>query len=275
MPMRKNFVKMHGLGNDFAIFDGRTDGFDLSPDQIRAYGHRNTGIGFDQMVIIRPATDPATAAYLKIYNADGSEVGACGNATRCVGALLMAALKKNDLSVETQAGQLKVWNKDGKISVDMGAAKLGWQDIPLSQDTDTLSLPLEEGTLKNPTAVSMGNPHAVFFVEDVAAVPLDTLGPKIEHHKRFPQKTNVEIVQILAKDKIRMRVWERGTGITLACGTGACAAVVAAVRRGLTDRKVTVILDGGELEIEWREEDGHVLMTGDVALAYRGELDFQ
>lgn len=264
--MKKTFLKMHGLGNDFAIFDGRADGFALTGGQIRALGNRRTGIGFDQAVIIGKGN------FLKIYNADGSEVGACGNATRCVAAILMEATGASEITLETKAGKLQAWRAGGKIAVDMGPARLEWQDIPLNAPQDTLSLPLTEGGLKNPVAVSMGNPHAVFFVDKAEAVPLEALGPKIEHHPLFPERANVEVAEVLAKDKIRMRVWERGAGITQACGTGACAVAVAGVRRNLTGRKVAVILDGGTLEIEWRESDGHVLMTGEVATSYKGEV---
>jgi diaminopimelate epimerase len=271
--MKKSFVKMHGLGNDFAIFDGRKDGFSLSPKQIRALGDRRTGIGFDQTVVIAAPKSAGTAAFLKIYNADGGEVGACGNATRCIAALLMDEAKKDKVAIETKAGKLSAWYSGDKVTVDMGKALLEWQDIPLSRASDTLSLPVTKGSLKQPVAVNMGNPHAVFFVDNAEAIALETFGPKVEHHPLFPERVNVEVAEVLSKKKIRMRVWERGAGITLACGTGACAAAVAGVRRGLTDRKVAVILDGGTLDIEWRESDGHVLMTGDVALAYRGEVE--
>jgi diaminopimelate epimerase len=270
--MKKSFVKMHGLGNDFAIFDGRKDGFTLTPKQIRALGSRGTGIGFDQTVIIGLPKNPASDAFLRIYNADGSEVGACGNATRCIAALLMDEKKKDKVVLETKADRLMAWRAGDKVTVDMGKARLDWKDIPLSREADTLSLPVTKGNLKQPVAVSMGNPHAVFFVDSVEAVALQTLGPKIEHHPLFPERTNVEAAEILSRKKIRMRVWERGTGITQACGTGACAVAVAAVRRGLTDRKVEIVLDGGSLHIEWRESDGHVLMTGAVATAFTGEV---
>jgi diaminopimelate epimerase len=269
--MKRKFVKMHGLGNDFAIFDGRADGFALSAGQILALSNRRTGIGFDQVVVLSAATSPETDAFARIYNQDGQEIP-CGNATRCIAALLMQDLKKETLVLETIFGRLHCWQAEQGIGVDMGPARLGWQDIPLSREENTLSLPVAEGILKNPVGVSVGNPHAVFFVEDAECVPLDILGPKIEHHPLFPERANVEVAQVLSPDKIRMRVWERGTGITMACGTGACATAVAGVRRGLTARKVTICLDGGDLAIEWRESDGHVLMIGPATTVYMGEV---
>jgi len=270
--MKKTFVKMNGLGNDFAIFDGRADGFDLSEKQIVAFGNRRTGIGYDQVVVIFPPKTPQTDAYVRIYNCLDAREIPCGNATRCIAKLLMDDLKKADIVIENKFGLLICKKAGEKITVDMGKAKLEWHEIPLSREQDTLSLSISEGG-KHPVAVNMGNPHAVFFVDDVSEVPLAAVGPIIEHDASFPERTNVEFAQVLSRSKIRMRVWERGTGITDACGTGACATAVAGVRRGITDRKVEIILDGGTLDIEWRESDGHVLMTGDVATAYHGEID--
>lgn len=271
--MKIKFIKMHGLGNDFAIFDGRGGSLDIPLEKIRRWGDRRTGIGFDQLAVIDPAKTAEADCSFRIYNADGGEVGACGNVTRCIAWLLMNEIGKDTVVMETKAGRLEVFKSGDKVQVDMGQAILDWKNIPLKQEESTLSLSIAEGVLSNPVAVSMGNPHAVFFVEDVSSVPLETLGPKIEHHPLFPERTNVEAAQVLSKDKIRMRVWERGVGITQACGTGACAVAVAGVRRGLTDRKVSVILDGGTLDIEWRESDNHVLMTGPVAEVYRGEIE--
>ncbi len=271
--MAKNFIKMHGLGNDFAIFDSRKESLHFSPDQIRKLANRHFGIGFDQMVVIDTPKSPESDVFLRIYNADGSEVGACGNATRCVGKLLMAELKKPEIVLETSAARLTAKMAGDLVCVDMSKAKLRHEEIPLSNEEKTESLPINEGVLKYPVAVNMGNPHAVFFVDDVAMVPLEFLGPKIESHPLFPEHTNVEIAQVLSPTKIRMRVWERGAGITQACGTGACATAVAGVRRGLTERKVTIVLDGGTLDIEWRESDGHVLMTGDAVEVYRGTVE--
>lgn len=264
---------MHGLGNDFAIFDARQGRLEMEPDKIRALGDRRTGIGFDQMVIIDPPRTAGTDAFLRIYNADGGEVGACGNATRCVVKLLAEEKGGEAVVLETRAGKLEGWQSGSRITVDMGPAGLDWKQIPLSREEDTLSLSLDIGNLKNPAAVSMGNPHAVFFVRDVSSVALDAVGPQIEHHPLFPDRVNVEVAEVISPERIRMRVWERGAGITRACGTGACAVAVAGVRKGLVGRKVTVALDGGDLQIEWRETDGHVLMTGDAAEVFRGEVE--
>jgi diaminopimelate epimerase len=271
--MTKSFIKMHGLGNDFAIFDGRKQRIHIPAEKIRALANRQTGIGFDQMVIIDPPQSPGTDVFLRIYNADGGEVGACGNASRCIGKLLIDELKKPEVVMETVADKLTAKATGGKITVDMGNVNLEWKQIPLSREEKTESLSISEGILKQPVAVNVGNPHAVFFVDDVATIPLETLGPRIEHHSLFPARTNVEVAQVLSPTKIRMRVWERGAGITQACGTGACAVAVAGVRRGLTQRKATIVLDGGELEIEWRESDNRVLMTGDAVEVYRGTAD--
>ena len=271
--MAKTFIKMHGLGNDFAIFDGRSQKSDMTPGKIRSLADRQTGIGFDQMVIIEPAKSTDTDVFLRIYNADGSEVGACGNASRCVAKLLIFELKRPEVVMETKAAKLKAHMSGGKVTVDMGEVHLKWQEIPLSHEEHVNFIPINVGELKQPSAVNVGNPHAVFFVKEVNKIPLETLGPQIEHHPLFPERTNVEVAEILSPSRIRMKVWERGVGITQACGTGACAVAVAGVRRGLTGRQVTVVLDGGELDIEWRESDNHVLMTGDAVEVYRGEVD--
>lgn len=271
--MTIKFVKMHGLGNDFAIFDARRVPVSLPAGRILALADRHRGIGFDQMAIMDPPRTSGTATYFRIYNADGTEVAACGNVTRCIGKLLMKELGKSALALETVAGVLNVWRAEGAIGVDMGPPRLDWQDMPLARAQDTLSLDISVKSLANPVAVSMGNPHAVFFVPDAESVPLDILGPEIENHPLFPERVNVEVATVQAPDKIRMRVWERGTGLTQACGTGACATLVAAVRRGLVPgRKAAVVLDGGTLDIEWRESDGHVLMLGDAVAVYHGVL---
>ena len=272
--MKKTFVKMHGLGNDFAIFDGRKGQPIFWPaEKIRALGDRNTGVGFDQMVIIDPPKSPEAEVFMRIFNADGGEVGACGNATRCVGHLLMQETGKDMAVMQTVAGLLKAARAPkNAVTVDMGPARLKWQEIPLNNEEDTLSMNLTIGVLKNPVAVNVGNPHAVFFLQTLDDLPLEKLGPLVETHHMFPERTNVEAVEVLNRKRIRMQVWERGVGITRACGTGACAAVVAAVRRDLTDREVTVELAGGLLDINWREGDGHVLMTGAVAEVYRADL---
>ncbi len=266
--MQLSFRKMHGLGNDFVIIDGRTQGVRLSGDQIRALGDRRRGVGFDQLVILEPP-QKTDGVFMRIYNPDGSEAGACGNATRCVADLVLKERGGKSCTVETISGILECTHTENDlITVDMGVPGLEWGEIPLSKQCDTLHLPLDG----DPVAVSMGNPHCVHFCEDVRDVYVDKLGPKVEHNPLFPERTNVEYVSIQGKDHLRMRVWERGAGITEACGTGACASAVAAIRRGLTGRKVRVTLDGGDLMIEWREADSHVLMTGPIAYSFEGTI---
>jgi diaminopimelate epimerase len=266
------FIKMHGLGNDFVVLDGRAAPIALSDAQIRAIADRRTGVGFDQMIVIEPPKNGADA-YMRILNADGGEVEACGNATRCVASWLSEEAHRPALSIETVVGTLLTnVNADGTVTVDMGEARLGWDEIPLARAMDTLTVMAGVAPLTEATCVNVGNPHAVYFVDDVESVPMAEIGPRIEHDPLFPQRINVEAVQILSPTKMRMRVWERGVGITRACGTGACASLVAAVRRGLSERKAGVILDGGTLTIEWTG-DGRVLMTGPVAISYRGELE--
>lgn len=266
--MKLSFRKMHGLGNDFVVLDGRTAPVRLSDDQIRAIGDRRRGVGFDQLVVLEPA-QKSDGVFMRIYNPDGSEAGACGNATRCVADLIMKEKGVRNCTVETIAGILEcTYLENGLITVDMGVPGVEWNQIPLSKQCDTLHLPLEG----DPVAVSMGNPHCVHFCEEVQSIAVDKLGSKAEHDPLFPERTNVEYVSMLGKDHLRMRVWERGAGITQACGTGACASAVAAVRRGLTGRNVRVTLDGGDLFIEWREKDSHVLMTGPVAYSFEGVI---
>ncbi|UEM05349.1 diaminopimelate epimerase [Skermanella rosea] len=266
------FLKMHGLGNDFVVIDARGTDLSLNEAQARAIADRRTGVGCDQFIVIEPPRTPGATAFMRIRNPDGSEAGACGNATRCVAHLLMRETGQSSAVVETIAGLLpSTIAEDGMVTVDMGPARLDWSDIPLAGPADTLRLDVSEGGYAGPVAVSMGNPHAVFFVDDVAAVPLESVGPRLEHHPAFPRKANIEFAQVLSPTRIRMRVWERSAGITRACGSGACAVQVAAVRRGLTERRAEVMLDGGSLVIEWRE-DGHVLMTGPVTLSFTGHL---
>ncbi len=263
------FIKMDGLGNDFMIIDGRTQPVNLTAAQIAKFGNRKTGVGFDQLFII--TTTQNADAKMLIYNADGSPAGACGNGTRCIAKLLFSQGAKAPLKLEAPDGKILTAYEGDLITVDMGRPALDWQNIPLSKDCDTLKLPLSIDGLKEPVAVSMGNPHAVFFVDDIASVDPAVTGPKVESDKLFPQKTNVEFAQVLADDKIRMRVWERGAGITMACGSGACATLVAAARRALIKgNKAQIIMDGGILTIEWRAEDKHVLMTGPTNMAFEG-----
>lgn len=270
--MMRSFLKMHGLGNDFVVFDARRVPLDLPVAAVRAVADRRTGVGCDQLIVIEAPRTLGTAAFMRIRNADGSEVSACGNASRCVAALLMTEAASDHVALETKAGRLEArLTTDGRVSVDMGPARLDWREIPLAQPADTLSLDIAHGPLSAPVAVSMGNPHAVFFVPDVEVIPLAELGPVLERHPLFPERTNVEIVQVLAPGRLRMRVWERGAGITRACGTGACATLVAAARRGLSGRSAQVVLDGGVLDIDWAS-DGHIFMTGPVATSFSGTL---
>ena len=270
------FTKMHGLGNDFVVIDARARGLTLSDAQVRAVADRHTGVGCDQLIVIEQPQNSLADVFMRIRNADGSEVGACGNATRCVAAVLMDEKSARHAVIETAAGLLDAEAVDSagarRISVDMGEARLDWREIPLREACDTLHVPLALGSLSDPVATNMGNPHATFFVPDAAAIDLPALGPRLEHHPMFPERANIGVAQILSNEKLRLRVWERGAGITLACGSGACAAAVAASRRGLTRRKVEIVLDGGPLEIEWLP-DNHVLMTGPVAISFAGTLD--
>ena len=267
------FLKMHGLGNDFVVFDARRRALDLTTDQVRAIADRHTGVGCDQLIIMEPPRNGAADVFMRIRNADGSEVEACGNATRCVASVVMKERGADAVVIETVVGLLHAAaGGNGLITVDMGPVRLDWRDIPLAKAMDTLHMGIEEGPLRDPAGVNVGNPHAVFFVDDVESIPLETVGPRVEHHPLFPARINVEAVQVLSPTRLRMRVWERGTGITRACGTGACATLVAAHRRGLAERAAEVILDGGTLRIEWNDE-GHVMMSGPAASSFAGTLD--
>lgn len=266
------FLKMHGLGNDFVVLDGRLPGPVLAATDYRAVGDRRRGVGYDQFLTIEAPKDGGDA-FMRIHNPDGTEASACGNGTRCVADLVMEELKTNRIDLETVSGTLACERiEGGRITVDMGPARLEAAAIPLSVETDTLSVEIPNAPYSGACCVNMGNPHAVFFVDDVEAVTLAEIGPKLELHSIFPNRANIEFAEIRGPELIRMRVWERGAGITAACGTGACAVLVAAARKGLTRRKADVELDGGKLSIEWRE-DGHVLMTGPVATSFRGTLD--
>lgn len=266
--MSLEFTKMHGLGNDFVVCD-MPDGFDTA--MAKKIADRRFGVGCDQLMVREPARSKDTDMFLRIYNADGSEAQACGNGTRCVAHQWMTAHGKDECVIETVAGLLRCrMAEDDMVTVDMGAPRLEWQDIPLAEEKNTLHLGIIGGDLTDPVAVNMGNPHTVFFVEHVERVDIAGLGPQVERHVLFPERTNVEFAQVLADDKIRLRVWERGAGVTQACGSGACATMVAAVRRGLTGRTAEIVLDGGSLHLEWRAEDNHVLMTGPVAYVFDG-----
>ena len=269
--MDVSFAKMHGLGNDFVVFDERAGPVGITPTRAAALADRHTGIGCDQVICLGRAA--GAAAHMRIYNRDGSEAEACGNAARCVADLLYRVGDPNRLVIRTAGGDLAAEVlEDGRVAVDMGAPRLGWAEVPLAAAGDTLHVKMSAGGLADPAACSMGNPHATFFSRDVAGVPLAALGPGLEHHALFPQRANIGVVQVLAPDRLRLRVWERGAGLTRACGSGACAAVVNAARRGFSERACTVVLDGGELEVVWRE-DGRVVMTGGSVLAFRGQVD--
>lgn len=272
------FRKMHGLGNDFVILDARAADLPLTPERIAAIGDRRRGVGFDQLIVLEPGAE-GQDAFMRIANPDGSASGACGNATRCVAHLLMAESGRDRAVIRTVAGELRATaREDGLVEVDMGAPLLGWRDVPLAREMDTLHLPLarpgfEHAGVADPAACSMGNPHATFFVPDLAAIDAEALGPALEHDPLFPERANIGFAEVLAPDRILLTVWERGAGLTLACGSGACATLVNAHRRGLSGREATVTLPGGDLRIAWRESDGHVLMTGPVATAFQGTLE--
>jgi diaminopimelate epimerase len=270
--MQIPFMKMHGAGNDFVILDGRTRALPLTPAQVRLVADRRLGIGCDQLITLEPGRDAADV-FMRIHNPDGSEAGACGNATRCVAQLVGRELGREHVTIRTISGNLlSALHADGSVTVDLGAPRLAWEQVPLAQAADTLHLPLAEGEFANPAACSMGNPHATFFVADIATTPVQTLGPRFETDALFPDRANIGFAQILSPAAIRLRVWERGAGLTLACGSGACAALVNAARRGLTGRRAEMIVDGGRLFIEWREADGHVLMTGPAETSFTGTI---
>lgn len=262
------FIKMNGLGNDFVVIDGRDKSIEISLAQAQAIADRRRGIGCDQIILLEKS-DARADIKMRIRNSDGGEVEACGNASRCIAKLIMDEKGLNHAKIDTLSGILVATKIDDNIRIDMGPAFLEWQDIPLSKPMDTLSLNIVEGPLKNPVAVGVGNPHAVFFVNDLNTIDLEKIGPIIEHHSFYPNRTNVSVAEVLNPNKIRARVWERGAGLTLACGTGACATLIAAVRRGLTERKAIIELDGGPLEIEW-SEDNHVFMSGTAEINFTG-----
>src|SRR6478752_866427 len=269
------FRKMNGLGNDFVVLDLRMRALDLGPSNIRAIADRKNGIGCDQVIALQPSAD--ADAFMRIWNADGGEVGACGNAARCVAALLVAERGSPHVSIETESGMLAATvAKDGRVTIDMGIPRFAWNEIPLSQpfdDTRAVELPQFSGLgLGAASMVNVGNPHCIFFVQNIEAHDLARFGPALEHDPLFPERANISLAQVTGPSSLRLRTWERGAGLTRACGTAACAAAVVAVRRGLTGRVVTVALPGGDLVIDWREDDDHILMTGPFALDYEGTL---
>ncbi|MBC6983176.1 diaminopimelate epimerase [Caulobacter sp. 17J80-11] len=275
--MSRPFLKMNGLGNAFVVVEARDAAFQPTPEQVRAWADRaRGGPGFDQLIAIEKS-DRADA-FMRVWNADGSLVETCGNALRCVGWLLMEASGRDEASIDTLGGLTRATRAgDKRVAVDMGEPRLRWDEVPLAEEMDTRNIELQVGPIDNPHlhtpgAVSMGNPHVVFFVADAETAPVREAGSLIEHHPLFPEGVNVGFAQAKGRDRIRLKVWERGAGLTQACGTGACAALVASHRRGLVDRKATMELDGGELEVEWRETDNRVIMTGPVALEGTGTL---
>ncbi|MES2035499.1 MAG: diaminopimelate epimerase [Pseudomonadota bacterium] len=274
--MSRPFLKMNGLGNAFVVVEAREQPFEPSPDEVRAI---NGHTPYDQLISIEPSRGAGESAFVRFWNNTGEEVGACGNGARAAAWLLMEAGGQDAVSFGTDGGPLKSTRAGDKIvTVDMGEPRLDWEQIPLAEEMDTRGIELQVGPIDNPHlhtpgAVSMGNPHVVFFVDEE---PSDALvrgsGSLVEHHPLFPEGVNVGFAWVKARDRIRLRVWERSAGLTRACGTGACAALVAAARRGLSGRKATMELDGGELTVEWRESDGHVIMTGPVEVEFAGRL---
>lgn len=277
--MTRPFVKMNGAGNDFVVVNALATPFTPTADQARAIADRETGEGCDQLIAIEPS-DRADA-FMRVWNADGGSVETCGNALRCVGWLLMQSTGKDVVRIDTLGGLTTARRAEGgRVTVDMGEPRLDWEQIPLDEAMDTRGIelqigPIDDPVLHTPGAVSMGNPHVVFFVDHA---PNDGFvrgsGSLIEHHPRFPEGVNVGFAHVIDRGHIRLRVWERGAGLTRACGTGACAALVAAARRGLTDRSAEIEVDGGRLTIDWDEATGHVLMTGPVEIERTGMLAF-
>ena len=273
------FVKMNGIGNEIVVVDMRARGGTIGPEEARAAATPG-GAPYDQLMALYPSRTPGTDAFIRIYNNDGSEAGACGNGMRCVADLVAKESGKDALTFETTAGILNCWkNADGLFTVDMGMPRFKWNEIPLAEefrDTRAIELqigPIDKPVLHSPSAVSMGNPHAIFWVDDVNAYDLARFGPLLENHPIFPERANITLAQIVARDHIVIRTWERGAGLTKACGSAACAAAVAAARLKRTGRKMKVSLPGGELTIEWREKDDHVLMTGPVEFEFKGRFD--
>jgi diaminopimelate epimerase len=266
------FRKMHGLGNDFVVLDRRSWPLDLSPDLLRALADRHTGIGCDQVIVMEPAATADADLGLRFFNADGSESGACGNGTRCAASLVLAETGRRTIRMQGPAGMLEATIEDGLVSVDMGEPRLSWQDVPLSEAVDTLAVDLDQPGLGTATCCSMGNPHATFFVADPATLDLGRIGPALERHPIFATGANIGFAAVESRERLSLRVWERGAGATLACGSGACAALVAAVRRGLTSGEVEIAMTLGSLFGTWRE-DGHVVLAGPVATSFTGTYE--
>lgn len=272
------YLKMNGLGNDFVVLDARAGKIALSRQQVIAISDRTAGIGCDQLIIVEPDAFAGVDVFMRIYNAEGGEVDACGNATRCIAGLIAGETGTDTLTIRTNAGILNTRINGDVVTADMGKPRFGWQDIPLAEpfaDTTGIELqvgPIDAPVLHTPSVVNVGNPHAIFWVSDLDAHYLGRFGPLLENHPIFPDRANITIAQVLSPDRIKVKVWERGAGLTLACGTAACATAVAAARKGLTGRKVTIELPGGPLDIEWRTSDDHILMTGAWALDGEGVI---
>jgi diaminopimelate epimerase len=273
------FVKMNGLGNEIVVLDLRTAPVPVTADEARAIA-RPGAVPFDQLMALYPPRTTGTEALVRIFNSDGSEAGACGNGMRCIAALVSKATGKTNLAFETPTGAIvcEIGPTPGMITVDMGPPRLRWDEIPLAEefrDTRAIELqigPIDKPVLHSPSAVSMGNPHVVFWVDDIAAHDLARFGPMLENHPIFPERANISLALVAGPDHLIVRTWERGAGLTRACGSAACAAAVAAVRTKRTGRKVRVTLPGGDLQIEWRESDNHVLMSGPVEFEFEGML---
>jgi diaminopimelate epimerase len=268
---------MNGLGNDFVVLDARAKAIQLTPEGARRISDRATGIGCDQVIVLEPSSKGDV--FMRIFNADGSQVGACGNATRCVAWLMAQETGRREMTVETNAGLLRAEvESPERVTIDMGTPRFAWNEIPLAEpfhDTTGIELqvgPIDAPVLHSPSVVNVGNPHAIFWVDDVDAHDLARFGPLLENHPIFPERANISLAQILSPDRIKLRTWERGAGLTRACGTAACAAAVAAARKNLTGRRVTVELPGGPLLIDWRVADGHILMSGPTELEFEGTL---
>ena len=273
------FVKMNGLGNEIVVVDMRAEPLAIEAAAARAAASPDGGVSYDQMMALYPPRTAGTESLVRVFNNDGSEAGACGNGMRCVASLVATATGKDKLAFEIDGRVLQAWkNADGRFTVDMGEPRFGWKDIPLAEefsDTRAIELqigPIDKPILHTPSAVSMGNPHAIFWVDDVSIYDLAKFGPLLENHPIFPERANITLAHVTSREHIAIRTWERGAGLTKACGSAACATAVAAARLKRTGRKVRITLPGGDLDIEWREKDGHVLMTGPVQFEYEGRF---
>jgi diaminopimelate epimerase len=274
------FRKMNGLGNDFVVLDARARPMALGREAVRQIADRDDGIGCDQLIIMEAAREPGTDALMRIYNHDGGEVESCGNATRCIADILLHESGRDTAVIDSEGGILICTRAgEGRITADIGAPKFGWQEIPLAEefrDTRMIELqigPIDAPVLHTPSVVNVGNPHCIFWVDDIEAHDLQRFGPMLENHPIFPERANISLAHVTSRNSLTLKVWERGVGLTRACGTAACAAAVAAVRKRLTDRQVAVTLPGGVLDIAWREHDDHILMTGPFAYEFDGVLE--